>query len=129
MEGYDEKGKYVKVYIEPNFKSLTNYRRNRPNWNNLFFYKEGKKTRADVGIVKDRSVSRVIKFNDNCFYKLQNESLKDPIFDYYRIKKDTLDEDIRNFGRKINPRLRYNKISKNNTNYKHEKKPVELSFD
>ena len=127
-DGRDDKGKWVKCYIEPNFNSLTNYRRNRKDWNNLFFYKEGKKTKANVGIVKNRSVSSVIKFNDNCFYKLQNASLKDPIFDYYRIKKENLDETIRNYARKVTPKIKFD-IKKNINKIKFENKKTKLIFD
>ena len=127
-DGRDDKGKWVKCYIEPNFNSLTNYRRNKPNWNNLFFYREGKRTKANVGIVKNRSVSNVIKFNDNCFYKLQNASLKDPIFDYYRIKKENLDETIRNYARKVTPKIKFD-IKKNINKIKFENKKTKLIFD
>ena len=127
-DGRDDKGRWVKCYIEPNFNSLTNYRRNRKDWNNLFFYKEGKKTKANVGIIKNRSVSSVIKFNDNCFYKMQNASLKDPIFDYYRIKKENLDEDVRNYARKITPRKIKYRLRKD-IEFKYETKKTELIFD
>ena len=69
----------------------------------------------------------VIKFNDNCFYKMQNASLKDPIFDYYRIKKENLDEDIRNYARKITPRKIKYRLKKD-SEFKYETKKTELLF-
>ena len=79
--------RWIKVCIQPGFKSATNYKKTKQGWNNLWYFRDSKRSKAKIANLKDKSVSSVIKFRDNTFYKVQSLSIKDPIFDYYRKKK------------------------------------------
>mgnify|MGYP003120109954 CR=1 FL=1 len=126
-KGEDDKGKWIKVYIEPNFRSLTNFKKVKEGWNNYFYYRDSKRTKAKLSPDVEKSVSSVMKFHDKYFYKVQNLSLRDPIFDYYKKKKDYIDPSIINFARGVLPRLR--KQEHKVPSFKFERKKVELVFD
>ena len=120
--------RWIKVCIQPGFKSATNYKKTKQGWNNLWYFRDSKRSKAKIANLKDKSVSSVIKFRDNTFYKVQSLSIKDPIFDYYRKKKDGIDEDICDFGRAVIPRMK-KIIEYEHPEFKYETKNVELEFN
>ena len=61
-KGIDEKGRWIKVYIQPNFKTPTNWKNIKPNWNNYFYFRDSKKTKALLPPNTNGSISSVIKF-------------------------------------------------------------------
>ena len=128
IKGEDENGKWVKVYIEPTIKTPTNYKTLKEGWNNYFYFRDKKRTKVKLPIKSDKSVSSVIKFHDDYFYKVQSLSMKDPIFDYYRKKKDGIDPSLVNFGKGVIPRIKRKKFY-SHPEYKYETKSVELDFD
>lgn len=125
--GEDKRGKWIKVYLEPEFKTPTNWENIKPKWNNFFYFRDSKKTRATLPKDVDGTISSVIKFHDDYFYKVQALSIKDPIWDYYRKKKDNIDPAIINFGKGVIPRIKKKKLY-NHSEYKYENREVELSF-
>lgn len=127
-KGKDKKGHWIKVYVQPDFKTPTNWKKVKPNWNNYFYFRDSKKTKALLAPNINGSISSVIKFHDDYFYKVQSLSSKDPIFDYYRKKKDGIDPSIKNFGKSVIPRLR-RRLEEEETKYKYENREVELCFN
>ena len=127
-KGIDEKGQWIKVYVQPEFKTPTNWRKVKPNWNNYFYFRDSKKTKALLPPDINGSISSVVKFHDDYFYKVQSLSNKDPVFDYYRKKKDGIDPSIKNFGKGVIPRLR-RRLEEEETKYKYENKSIELCFN
>ena len=125
--GKDDRGKWIKVYLEPDFRTPTNWEKVKPKWNNYFYFRDSKKTKARLPKNVNGTISSVIKFHDDYFYKVQALSIKDPIWDYYRKKKDNIDPDIINFGRGVIPRIKKKK-SYNHPEYRYETKDIELSF-
>jgi hypothetical protein len=128
MEGEDKKGKWVKIYIEPTFRTPTNYKNIKEGWNNFFYYRDSKRTKVILSPELDRTVSSVIKFHDNYMYKVQSLSIKDPVFDYYRKKKEGIDSSIVNFGKGVIPRIKRKKFYEHKP-YKYENRDIKLIFD
>ena len=128
MEGVDEKGKWIKIYLEPNFRTSTSFKKLKPKWNNFFYYRDSKRTKVKLPPKKNKTVSSVIKFHDDYMYKVQSLSIKDPIFDYYRKKKEGIDPSIVNFGKGVIPRIQKKKFYEH-PEYKYEEKNISLDFN
>jgi len=88
-----------KVIIAVDISSLNSkdHKHHRKDgWFSIYYYKNSRKRDAKIG----KECSSFKSFRDDTFYKCQSLSQKDKLFDYYKIRKPTIDKRLKNFAKK-----------------------------
>lgn len=88
MKGYIKKN----ILIPNEILEKTRKHKNKNEWLTIYYYVDRKRCKA---IIDENVCSSKVDLRRNCMYKISNLSKNDNLYNYYRILKPEISEDLR----------------------------------